>query len=262
LKGTELYESMTRKLEKKFTKNNTNTTINTPTTPDDDLQPTSSSSITAIRIQQIIPQDDQSPPKSWKALFYSYKHLQVFFWVPFLTVIREGVETVLLIGGVSFSEEPSSIPLAVIIAIILGSLISISLHKASDSLSMKWFFIVAAYVLLIMASGIFSRSVGFFEDDKWIKNIGSEENVEFPPFDPSKNIWYLPCCWENKQPFFGLLFSLFGYRAVATIGTISSYIGYWAMVIGYLVFKKKFGNNKVVEVIGNGEEGEVGDEEA
>jgi high-affinity iron transporter len=107
---------------------------------------------------------------------------------------------------------------------------------------MKWFFIVAAYILLIMASGIFSRSVGYFEDDHWMKTIGVDEDIEVPPFDPTHNVWYLPCCWEKKQPMFGLLFSLFGYRAVATIGTVSSYICYWIMVITVLVFGKYFGN--------------------
>ncbi|KAJ3334541.1 high-affinity iron permease, partial [Kappamyces sp. JEL0680] len=36
----------------------------------------------------------------------------LFFWIPFVTVLREGMEIVLLIGGVSFGEPPSSIPLA------------------------------------------------------------------------------------------------------------------------------------------------------
>lgn len=109
---------------------------------------------------------------------------------------------------------------------------------------MRYFFLVAAYILFLMAAGIFSRSVGILEDHFWSisANIKSDD-LENPVFDPRKNIWYLPCCYEKTSPGYGILFSLFGYRSVATIGTILSYISFWILIISVLVLKNFLTNS-------------------
>ena len=85
---------------------------------------------------------------------------KLFFWIPFVTVLREGLESVLLVGGVSFAESPSSIPISAITGLLVGCFVGYLIHKASNKLSLKWFFILGSYLLFLMAAGIFSRSVG------------------------------------------------------------------------------------------------------
>lgn len=151
----------------------------------------------------------------------------VFFWVPFLTVLREGFETILLIGGVSFSEAPSSIPLAAIAGVLVGALVSFLIHRASGKLSLRWFFGLSCYVLLLLAAGIFSRSIGKLEDGRWYKAASIDDEGDSLGFDPRTNVWNLACCNEHTSPGFGLMYSLLGYRSIATVGTIVSYCMFW-----------------------------------
>lgn len=51
------------------------------------------------------------------------------FIVPFITIVREGLEAVVFIGGVGLGVKASSIPLAVVCGLIAGSLIGYFVYK-------------------------------------------------------------------------------------------------------------------------------------
>ena len=51
------------------------------------------------------------------------------FILPLVTVLREGIEAVVFIAGVSFSASPTSIPLPVVIGILAGSIIGYIIYK-------------------------------------------------------------------------------------------------------------------------------------
>jgi high-affinity iron transporter len=51
------------------------------------------------------------------------------FILPFITVMREGLEAVIFIGGVSLGLKASSIPLAVVCGLVAGSLIGYFVYK-------------------------------------------------------------------------------------------------------------------------------------
>jgi high-affinity iron transporter len=51
------------------------------------------------------------------------------FVLPFITVLREGLEAVVFITGVSFSAPASSVPLAVFIGLVAGAIIGWFLYK-------------------------------------------------------------------------------------------------------------------------------------
>ena len=212
LNGRHLYQKMTQKLESKLTVEN------------------------ATSVNVLLDAKEESPMKT-------SLNMQLFFWVPFLTVIREGMETVLMIGGVSFAEPASSIPLAAACGLLAGGLIGYIIHRAAGKLSLKWFFNVASFILFLLAAGIFSRSVGTFEDYKWSQETQIEPDEMEGMFDPRTVVWHLECCSEKSSPGFALLYSLVGYRSVATIGTVVSYIAYWVFVILAIVIMKRRGQN-------------------
>lgn len=195
-----------------------------------------------------IQRTNQTSPKTHN-LLCAWAYIQPFFWA-FLTVLREGIRTILIIGGketyfikgVSFSEPKSSIPLAAITGILIGILIGLIIHRASGKITTKYFFHSMAYILLLMDAGIFSRSVGKLEDP--IATHHNPNDIDKTPiFDPRVNIWYLPCCHEMSSPGYGILFSLLGYRSIATIGTILSYISFWILIISIFILKKFLTNS-------------------
>lgn len=51
------------------------------------------------------------------------------FILPFITVLREGLEAVVFIGGVSLGLSASSIPLAVICGLVAGTLVGYAIYK-------------------------------------------------------------------------------------------------------------------------------------
>lgn len=51
------------------------------------------------------------------------------FVLPFITVLREGLEAVVFITGVSFSAPATSVPLAVLVGLIAGTAIGFFLYK-------------------------------------------------------------------------------------------------------------------------------------
>lgn len=51
------------------------------------------------------------------------------FMLPFVTVLREGVEAVIFIGGVSLGLPATSFPLAVFAGLLVGSLVGYCMYR-------------------------------------------------------------------------------------------------------------------------------------
>jgi high-affinity iron transporter len=163
-----------------------------------------------------------------------------FFWIPFLTVLREGVETLLFVGGVAISEPPSSIPLAALFGLILGLAVGAFIHYGGSKLTLHWFFVICSYVLLLIAAGLLSKSEGLLEDYAWSFQVAVDpERSGAQFFDPRKNIWSLPCC-KRSNGAWGVFSALLGWRDVATIGTVVIYICYWVVVTVGLVLMRYY----------------------
>lgn len=71
--------------------------------------------------------DDRTGPLSTR-----FKHLAekyAMFFLPFITVLREGLEAVVFIGGVSLGLPATSIPLPAIIGIFTGCFVGFLIYK-------------------------------------------------------------------------------------------------------------------------------------
>lgn len=53
----------------------------------------------------------------------------VMFVLPFITVLREGLEAIVFIAGVTFSSPASSVPIPVVVGLIAGALVGYILYK-------------------------------------------------------------------------------------------------------------------------------------
>lgn len=51
------------------------------------------------------------------------------FVLPFITILREGIEAIVFVAGVSFSAPASSIPLPVVVGLIAGSAVGYLIYK-------------------------------------------------------------------------------------------------------------------------------------
>ena len=67
-----------------------------------------------------------------KGRFKRWAEKYVMFVLPFVTVLREGLEAIVFIAGVTFSSPASSVPIPVIVGLISGTLVGYILYKCVD----------------------------------------------------------------------------------------------------------------------------------
>jgi high-affinity iron transporter len=171
------------------------------------------------------------------------KSKYALFLLPFITVLREGLEAVVFVGGVSLGQPATSIPLAVICGLLVGIIISYIIYRGGSALAIHWFLIVSTCILLLVGAGLFSRSVGDFQRYAFNKGVGADvaELGNGPgSFDVDGNIWHLtygnPELKDNSG--WSIFNAILGWDNNATLGTILSYVFYWIAVIATLVFLK------------------------
>ncbi|MCV5185793.1 FTR1 family protein, partial [Escherichia coli] len=59
--------------------------------------------------------------RGWWVKFKAWMERDVMFILPFVTVLREGVEAIVFVAGVSFAAPATSIPIPAIVGVIVGS---------------------------------------------------------------------------------------------------------------------------------------------
>ncbi|KUI59237.1 Plasma membrane iron permease [Cytospora mali] len=166
---------------------------------------------------------------------WSEKH--VMFLLPFVTVLREGLEAVVYIGGVSLTGLPAtSFPLAVICGILCGCLVGYIIYKGGHATSMQIFLIISTCFLYLIAAGLFSKAVWYFENYEWGLVIGgdaSETGSGPGSYDITKSVWHVNCCNPemNGGGGWGIFNAILGWQNSATYGTVISYNIYWIFII-------------------------------
>jgi FTR1 family protein len=100
------------------------------------------------------------------------KQRWALFLLPMVTVLREGIEAMVFMGGVSLSESGKSIPLAAFCGILCGIIIGYIIWRGGVSLRIHYFLMASTCVLLLVAAGLASKAVWFFQTYSYIKNCG------------------------------------------------------------------------------------------
>ncbi|KAK9357501.1 iron permease FTR1/Fip1/EfeU [Lipomyces starkeyi] len=135
--------------------------------------------------------------------------------LPFITVLREGVEAIVFRG---------------------------------DIMKIQYFLIVATCFLYLVASGLFSNGVWSFQNHEWVKLVGgdvSEEGDGPGSYDIRKNLWHVNCCNGETSGGWMIFNAILGWENSATYGSVISYNLYWLtlmMTIGLMLFKERHGH--------------------
>ncbi|GAB4814914.1 hypothetical protein N2152v2_001960 [Parachlorella kessleri] len=154
--------------------------------------------------------------------------------------LREGVEAVLFLTGVSQGEGVKSLIIPGIVGLILGILVGVIIFYSGKPIkSLKWFFYLSCGLLLLIAAGLVVTGTGYFqaagifgplypyEDRPWCNEI----------------IWDTSgCCSSTDNKFWEIIKALFGYTDQPTNLQLLYYCLYWFIVVMLLVFKWWTGN--------------------
>lgn len=189
-----------------------------------------------IKISQAMEKQDAKLATSGTLKRWSEKY--ALFILPFVTVLREGIEAVLFIAGVGVGLPAKSFPLAVVCGIGLGALIGYLIYKGGNKTSMQIFLVVSTCFLYLVAAGLFSKGVWNLEQNVWVKLAGEgvvEAGSGPGSYDIRKSVWHVNCCSPseggNGSGGWGIFNSLFGWQNSATYGSVISYNLYWLVVI-------------------------------
>ncbi|KAJ8660256.1 hypothetical protein O0I10_004118 [Lichtheimia ornata] len=194
----------------------------------------------------------------WKMSLQRYS----FFILPFITVLREGLEAIVFIGGVSLDVEAKSIPIAAIMGFICGCLVGFIIYRGGNMLRLRWFFIFSTLILYLVAAGLMSKAVGYFEQYAWNQVIGgeaAEEGGDVIAYKVTTAVWHVswgdPELNVDTNGGWQIFNAILGWNNTATIGSIVSYCGYWIIVslaLIYMYYKERKEN------IAKAERGEFG----
>lgn len=191
----------------------------------------------------------KAPPKGsdrFKIGYLTKKYCM--FILPFITCLREGLEAVVFVGGVGLTSPASSFPIPVIVGLIAGILVGVVLYYSGSTISVQIFLIVSTCILYLIAAGLFSRGIWYFETYKYNQQTGGDasENGSGPgTYDIAKSVWHVNCCNPEIDNGWDVFNALLGWQNSATYGSVISYNIYWLAVIVALVlmlFEEKTGH--------------------
>ncbi|GAA5852724.1 hypothetical protein JCM8547_002604 [Rhodosporidiobolus lusitaniae] len=167
------------------------------------------------------------------------------FLLPMVTVLREGLEAVVFVGGVSLGQSAKSIPLAAIVGIICGLIIGYLIYISGSRVNLSIFLVVSTNILFLLGSGLFSKAVGYFQIYVYNTGVGGDvaETGSGPgSFDPTYGVvWHLVYGSPEDNTAtdgYSIFNAILGWTNNATIGTVLAYFFYWAAVIVGVVYMK------------------------
>ncbi|MFQ6617078.1 MAG: FTR1 family protein, partial [Fidelibacterota bacterium] len=102
----------------------------------------------------------------------------------FISVLREGLETVLFLGALVKQSGPGLLP-GTILGLAIAAVIAFLIFKTAIRLNLKWFFIATGSLLILIAAGLIAHAVAALQEMeilpvyiKEIWNINSIINEE------------------------------------------------------------------------------------
>ncbi|KAK9491205.1 iron permease FTR1 family-domain-containing protein [Lipomyces doorenjongii] len=154
--------------------------------------------------------------------------------LPFVTVLRESIEAIVFIGGVTLSASPRSVPLSVVAGILCGSALGYFIYQGGYHMRIQLFLIFSTCFLYLVAASLMSRGVWYFENYEWSQLVGGDiAEVGSGPgsYDIRKSVWHVNCCNPLFDGGWMIFNALFGWQNSATYGSVLMYNFYWIAVI-------------------------------
>lgn len=169
--------------------------------------------------------------------FGEYAKKYAMFILPFVTVLREGLEAIVFIGGVGLNSPALAFPIPVIVGLLAGVLCGVALYYSGSTMSLQVFLVISTIILYLISAGLFSRGVWFFETYVYNKKAGGDAlELGLGPgsYDITKSVWHVNCCNPEIDHGWDVFNALFGWQNLATYGSVISYNVYWIFVVAVI----------------------------
>lgn len=128
------------------------------------------------------------------------------FSLSFISVFREGIETILFLYGIAIKQGGLSISLS-LLGVLLGLSVSFMIFIQGKKVPIKQFFDISSRILIFVASGMLAYGVHELESGGVIPDFGRLWDV-----NPMKNTDGTYPLFHDKGLIGGLMKGLFGYN--------------------------------------------------
>lgn len=178
------------------------------------------------------------------ARFQTWTRKYAMFILPFVTVLREGLEAVVFVAGIGLSTPAKAFPIPVLLGLFCGFAVGYIIYRGNRYLSIEYFLIFSTWLLYLVAAGLFSKSIGYFEQYRWNGMTGGDaaENGSGPgSYNIKWTVWHVnygnP---ELKTEGYGwqIFNAVLGWNNTGTYATTVGYIFYWVAVSVTLVLMR------------------------
>ncbi|KAH8817165.1 high-affinity iron transporter [Xylogone sp. PMI_703] len=166
--------------------------------------------------------------------FSEWSRRYAMFILPFITTLREGLEAVVFVGGVSLGLPATEFPLPVITGILAGLLVGFLIYRGGNVMSIQIFLIASTCVLYLIAAGMFSKAVWSLQFHAFANKVGgdvAEEGDGPGSYDINESVWHVNCCNPEIDNGWDVFNALLGWQNSATYGSVISYNVYWIAII-------------------------------
>jgi high-affinity iron transporter len=177
----------------------------------------------------------------------------VLFLLPMITVLREGIEAVIFVGGVSLGQPATSIPIATVVGLVCGLVCGALIYAFASRTTLTLFLVVMTNFILLIGAGLFTKAINAFQENSFNKLLGVDADdaggTGPGSYDVRGNVWHLDCCSPEGTlagQGWTIFNAIFGWTNNATVGSVLAYVFYWVAAIAVLVWMKfKEGRTKV-----------------
>lgn len=135
----------------------------------------------------------------------------------FISIFREGVETVLFLGSTSFTTTGAQVILGGVLGLVVAFVLAIAIIKYSARLDLRTFFNVTGILLIMFAAGLVARGIFEFQEAGYVS----------PLVD---HVWNSNWIVSDHGNLGMVLTSLLGYDGSPSLSEIAGYLLYWLAV--------------------------------
>ncbi|GLC38037.1 hypothetical protein PLESTB_000443600 [Pleodorina starrii] len=165
----------------------------------------------------------------------------------FTTVVREGIESVVFLGGLG-NVKLSAVPLPAFVGILAGCLVGMFLYYTGRQVKhIKWLVIIMAIIIFfiaagqinlgtdaLMRAGAFGYCSPWLDERPWYMIPMYDWSACCADTDPKGNE---PTAVQNRKRFFALARAIFGFQDKGTPVEVISYGCYWGLVFIVMAWK-------------------------
>lgn len=138
--------------------------------------------------------------------------------VAFTAVIREGVETALLLSAAAFAGNRSQALVGALLGLLAAAVAGALIYASTIRLNLRMFFNVTSVLLLIFAAGLLARGVHEFQEAGLL-------------FTVNDHVWNTGHILDEASPAGQVVNTLFGYTNSPSLESVIAYCAYWILAM-------------------------------